>query len=300
LGDGHTHQSGPSAEHQEVVRKGLEWLKGIQKADGDFHDHIELGRQTAFYAHAQATLVLCEAFALTHDESLRESAQRGVRFLVNSQQPTEGGWKYMPMTDLTRGDLSVTGWALMALHTARAAGIDVSPETFERASRFLDAVQIDGGAQYKYEPTDPDERSSPAMTAEGLLCRQFLGWPKDHPALLQGLAYLGQPEHRPEWSAGRRNVYHWYYEAQLRHNLGGDAWKAWYAAVSESIAANQVRLGSNKPGRDVRGSWNPTSPPGSPFEYSSKAGRLYLTAMCLLILESPYRHWPIYADAEAE
>ena len=295
LGTGNSHQSG---EHARVVDQGLKWLMSHQKADGDYHDHEELGRQTAFYAHAQATIAVCEAYALTGDKALRESAQRAVKFLIRSQQPTIGGWKYQPQNEKTVGDLSVTGWGLMALHTARMGNITFPREAFDRASQFLDNVQVRGGALYRYEPTDPQSRVSVAMTAEGLLCRQFLGWPKNHPALVEGIAYLQQPRNAPSWTKGRRNVYAWYYTGHVLHNMADTAWTQWYGQVQDLIVKNQVRSGGRGE-NDVRGSWHPRQPVGSPHEYAEKAGRLYLTSMCLLILEMPFRHLPIYAEPGA-
>ena len=295
LGDGQTHQAGP---YQETIEKGLRWLKGIQKSDGDLHDWNELGRSTAFYAHSQATIALCEAYALTGDESLREPAELAVKFLIDSQHPTKGGWRYQPQNELAESDLSVTGWGLMALNTARMAGLDVADEAFQRVSVFLDSVQEMGGSQYKYLPSTAADTVTPAMTAEGLLCRQWLGWPKDHPPMKAGARFILRPEHAPQWAAGKRNVYAWYYTAQFLHNSGGKPWKQWYQAVQQEIVSMQTRTGSRKRGGDVRGSWHPTKPLGSSHEYGEQGGRLYVTAMCLLILETPFRHSPVYPDDE--
>lgn len=289
LGAGNSHQTG---DHADAVRRGLRWLVDHQKPDGDYHAHIELGRQTAYYAHSQATIAVCEAYALTADPELEGSAERAVRFLLRSQHPTIGGWRYQPQNAETMGDLSVTGWALMALHTARMAGMDVADEPFQRAARFLDAVQLQGGALYCYQPGAPP---SVAMTAEGLLSRMFLGWPRSHPALREGLQYLQLPEHAPRWDAGRRNVYEWYYVGNVLHNVGGTYWQDWYRSVQQLIVDHQLNIGGIKPGRDIRGSWHPMTPPGAAEEYSHNAGRLYLTAMCTLILELPFRHRPLYA-----
>jgi len=295
LGNGHTHQDG---EYREVVSKGLNWLIRVQKGDGDLHDHEELGRQTAYYAHSQATIVLCESLALTRDAAmLKGPAEKAVRFLLASQHPTKGGWKYQPQTELSEGDLSVTGWALMALHSARAAGIEFPLEAFHRASLFLDSVQLDEGAIYKYMPRDPADKASAAMTAEGLLCRQFLGWPRSHPPLVRGVAHLLRSEFEPQWNE-RRNVYEWYYTGQVLHNLGGEDWTRWYGRVQELIVARQAVVGGTKKPRDIRGSWHPLQPVGSPHEYADKAGRLYFTAMCLLVLELPFRHAAIYDEAD--
>lgn len=286
LGDGHTPSEGT---HAKAVAKGVAFLKSIQKTDGDYHDHQELGRQTAFYAHSQATIAMCEAYALTNDPSLKTSCERAVKFLLNSQHPKDGGWRYQPQTGESMGDLSVTGWALMALHTARIAKLNVPMDNFERAALFLESVSEQGGSRYKYQPNDPSEKVSAAMTAEGLLCRQWLGWPKDHPPQNDALSFLLSDDNRPTWAPGRRNVYAWYYTANALHNVGGPNWEAWYQHTSQLILQNQI-AGSG----EVGGSWHPNKPPGSNEEYASKAGRLYMTALCLLVLESPIRHAPIY------
>ncbi len=299
LGDGHTHTNGP---HKEAVKKGLTWLKGIQKNDGDFHDHVELGRQTAFYAHAQATIAMCEAYALTKDESFKNSAQKGIEFLLNSQHPTNGGWRYQPQDGKSMGDLSVSGWCLMAMNTARIAEINVPPEPFGRVTVFLNTVESQNGGRYRYLPSDPAGKTSLAMTAEGLLCRQWLGWKKDNTALQDGVKYLLSSENLPVWAPGKRNVYEWYYMAQTLHNMGGDDWRGWFGQLQSEIVTHQEKAGG-KPPNDTRGSWTPrfqSGKFGSNEEYSEKAGRLYLTAMCLLILETPYRHTPIYEDAPAK
>lgn len=298
LGEGHTQFEG---DYRDTVAGGLRWLRGIQKADGDYHDHSELGRQTAFYAHSQATIAICEAYAMTGDRELASSAERAIEFLLQTQHPSEGGWRYQPQDVDSMGDLSVTGWALMALHTARMAGINVPDEALGRASNFLDQVSVRDGALYKYLPSDPDGKTTPAMTACGLLGRQWLGWSKTDPAMIEGVAWLQRPEFRPEWSGGKRNVYEWYYVAQALHNMGGDPWKRWFEPVQDLIVEGQKRRGSRKAPTDVQGSWDPTAPYGSNEEYSNKAGRLYLTVMCLLVLETPTRHVPIYGEsAEGE
>ena len=107
------------------------------------------------YAHGQATIVLCEAFLMTGDEQLREPAQRAVNFIVQAQHPA-GGWRYRPGE---AGDTSVLGWQLMALQSARAASLEVAPESFALADHFLDTVQHQNGALYAYQrgrpATDP-------------------------------------------------------------------------------------------------------------------------------------------------
>ena len=282
LGAGHAHREG---RYRESVDRGLAWLVAQQRDDGNLFDIDEFGRRETYYSHALATIALCEAAAITGDDRLKTAARAGIDFLLDSQHPSRGGWKYRKQTELTNGDLSVTGWALMALHTARMAGIEVPDDAFARASLFLDSVEV--GNRYRYMPEFP---ASAAMTAEGLLCRQWLGWPRDYPPLEQGISFLLDERQRPRWAEGRRNVYAWYYSAQVLHNIGGEPWETWYRTVREQIVSKQVKSGRN----DVRGSWHPSKPPGAPDEHAAEAGRLYLAAMCVLILETPYRHRPIY------
>ncbi len=268
LGNGQTHQEAKDKTTQEKVQKGLNWLIGIQNqnGNGDFHDlSAEKGRNPAFYAHSQATIVMCEAYAMTKDRKLLASAQKGVEYLLNSQQPNEGGWRYQPQDARSVGDLSVTGWVLMALHSARAAGIDVPEEQFQRASKFLNSVQDKNGARYRYQPTG--WQVSRAMTAEGLLCRQFLGWPKNQPQLQEGLKFLSDEKYLPSWSEGKRNVYEWYYVGHLLHNMHNEEWTDWYDLAQKAIIAKQQGGGSG-----YRGSWHPTKPQGAPLRIRRQSG----------------------------
>ena len=71
------------------------------------------------YAHAIATLALCEAYGQTRDSKLKEPAQRAVNFILAAQDPKGGGWRYSPRQP---GDTTVTGWQLMSLKSAKTAG----------------------------------------------------------------------------------------------------------------------------------------------------------------------------------
>ena len=107
-GAGETHTGdGPYAP---VVRKALSWLIRTQRSDGDLREN---GR---IYCHSMATLALCEAWAMTRDERLREPAQKAVDYLARAQHSESGSWRYAPGEF---GDTSVFGWAVLALHSAQ-------------------------------------------------------------------------------------------------------------------------------------------------------------------------------------
>jgi hypothetical protein len=283
LGAGYTHQDG---KHKEVVRKGLNWLRKVQQPDGNLHDWQELGRQTAFYAHGQGTIVLCEAYAMTRDSSLQEPARKALQFIYDSQNE-QGGWQYQPGAV---GDLSVTGWQVMALQSARMAGFDVPEVVLARVRSFLNSVSSDQGRRYRYKAADPESLFTAAMTAEGLLCRQYLGWKKDHPALLDATEWLLEEHNLPHWTNGRRNVYYWYYATQVMHHMEGEAWEKWNRALRDQISTAQSKTGK------LSGSWHPTSPQGDNHEYGEAGGRLYVTCLSILTLEVYYRHLPLYRE----
>ena len=84
------------------------------------------------YDHAIATIALCEAYGLSHDEKLRGPAEKAVAYIVNGQHAEKGGWRYEPGED---SDILVTGWQYLALKSAQLAGFDVERHTVHRYQR---------------------------------------------------------------------------------------------------------------------------------------------------------------------
>jgi hypothetical protein len=275
LGAGQSHLVGI---YQEEVAKGLRWLIKHQQPDGDLR--VAHGN-SGMYAHGQATIVLCEAFAITGDEELRAPAQKAVDFIVNAQYH-DGGWRYTPKPAAQQGDTSVVGWQLMALQSARAANLNVPEQTFTRANRFLDSVAERGGSQYGYQARGGP---SPTMTAEGLLCRLYLGWTKDERGLGEGVRYLLE-NHPP-----RRNelgIYYWYYATQTMHHYGGREWEQWNQNMRDVLVETQQKEGH------AAGSWSPVG------QHSEVGGRIYQTALSACTLEVYYRHLPIFRQIKVD
>lgn len=267
-GAGQTHQSG---KYKEQVAGGLKALLAMQDADGNF---FQAGRSHDWlYTQAQCTIAICELYGMTHDSNLRAPAEKAVKFCIDSQD-VMGGWRYAPRND---SDLSVTGWMVMALQSARMAKIDVPSPVWQRISDFLDKVSVDGGERYGYQPGMDYTES---MTAEGLLCREYLGWKRDDDRLENGVKYL--MNHLPDWE--QRDVYYWYYATQVLHHYGGDPWKKWNLKFRDMLVNHQEKSGPK------RGSWDPEGDRwGQNF-----AGRLYTTCLSVYMLEVYYRHLPIY------
>ncbi len=272
LGAGYTHQPGnPYSSH---VQLGLKYLLRRQNAEGLFAER-EPPRQV-MYAQALASICVIEAYGMTGDSELRIAADRAIRFAEWSQNPQLRGWRYDPRED---ADLSVTGWFLMALETGKMAGLGVDESIVQGVSSFLDVVSHEDRSRYGYTKLEPP---SLGMTAVGLLCRILLGWPKSHPALVQGIQ-LDLLSAVPQQDQPEYSVYYWYYATQVVHHVGGQAWEEWNAAMRQVLPATQIKQG------DEAGSWDP-----SMDIYGASGGRLYTTCFHIYCLEVYYRHLSLY------
>lgn len=274
LGAGQTPYAG---HYKDNVSKGLRWLIAQQKPDGDLRGAT--GERPGMYGHGIAAIVLCDAYGLTGDELLHAPAQKALDFIVTAQSK-DGGWRYHPGQP---GDTSVVGWQLMALQSGRMAGLKVPDETLGFASHFLDRVSHDGGARYAYQPGN---NATPTMTAEGLLCRMYLGVRKDDASLVRGVLWLSQ-EHLPRTS--EPNVYYWYYATQVFHHFGDAPWQTWNAKIRDVLVGTQIETGPNA------GSWDPHHDP-----WGRTGGRIFQTALSACTLEVYYRHAPIYRQIKLD
>ncbi len=109
LGAGQTHLEG---EHKEVVNRGLQYLLRNIQREGPVGRLVDKG---TYYSHGLCSIVLCEAFAMTKDKTLRGAAQALINETVIAQDPIGGGWRYSRQQP---GDTSAVGWQLMALKSA--------------------------------------------------------------------------------------------------------------------------------------------------------------------------------------
>ncbi len=274
LGAGQTHQEG---RYKDTVEAGLRWLVEHQKTNGDLPSP---SRNTHMYAHGQGAIALCEAYALTNADWLRDPAQRSIDFIVDAQH-VGGGWRYQPRE---RGDTSVVGWQLMALRSAQMAYLEVPPDVLQRAMKYLDDAQTDSaGGRYAYMPGN---NTTHVMTAEALLCRQYAGWPQDHPGLVDGVHYLLN-SHLPR-PKDRMNLYYVYYATQVMHHMGGQSWEEWNYAVRDILVDAQETKGH------AAGSWTPR------VGHDEAGGRLYQTSLAVCTLEVYYRHLPLYRQLAVE
>jgi hypothetical protein len=273
LGAGHTHERG---DYKQTVAGALQFIIDTQHPNGNLGGDAE---PFAFmYCHGMACLALSEALAMTGDERLKEPVRKAINYTITSQNRVTGGWRYRPQES---GDLSQLGWQLMALKSAELGGIATPKETRDGMTRFLQGVSsgTHGGlASYR-----AGERVSRPMTAEGLVCKQFLGMPRQNPAGDEAGDYLlGELP-----GTAQSNYYYWYYGTLSMYQLQGPHWEKWNAALATQLVRTQVDRGEHS------GSWEPDD------LWGSYGGRVYSTALATLCLEVYYRYLPLYVEAAA-
>ncbi|HWB08729.1 MAG TPA: hypothetical protein VG826_05880 [Pirellulales bacterium] len=276
LGNGHTHLDG---EHRESVERGLQFLLSTQKPDGNLSGAAD--DFAAMYCHGMAALAVSEAYAMTQDERLLDPVRKAISYTLASQHPTAGGWRYRPGDPVC--DTSQLGWQLMALKSAELAGIGVPDRSRQGMLRFLKSVSSGRhGGLASYRPMSlRGERVTASMTAEALVCRQFLGLQRSDPACDEAGNYIAAD--LP--GRGPNNFYYWYYATLGMFQLQGPHWERWKNALEPTLIAAQRTEGP------LSGSWDP-----DPL-WGGHGGRVYSTALGALCLEVYYRFLPLYVQA---
>jgi hypothetical protein len=290
-GAGYSHEQ---FKYQQTCRGAIDWLLANQKTDGDLYRPMDEAsdRNAWLYSHAIAALALCEAYGMTQDESIRKGAQRSIDFLVISQDPFAGGWRYSPRAG---SDTSVTGWAMMALKSAELAGLSVPARVYGGIKKWLNASEASAQEPYLYrynwQANTPEamhgRNPTPVMTSVGLLMRLYLGWQRSTVDMQRGADWL--LERLPSLGtvdAPKRDTYYWYYASQVMFHMGGERWRRWYGSLYPILIDTQEHDGP------YAGSWNPVGE--IPDTWGPFAGRLYVTTLNLLSLEVTYRHLPIF------
>jgi hypothetical protein len=240
------------------------------------------------YGHGITTLMLTEMLGMGVDAQMdlqiRERTKKAVEMILRSQSikkdaRNQGGWRYQPESG--DSDLSVTVWQLMALRSARNAGLDVPKEAIDQAVGYVKRCYHsprgpDGAVQNLksgcgYEPGRGPEY---AMAAAGLLSLQVCG-EYECPEVKGSAEWLREKklDYNQEWF-----FYGTYYYAQGMFQRGGE-----YAAQARKIVEETIL-----PKQQPDGSWL------GAHGQENGAGKVYSTGMACLCLAVKYHYLPIY------
>ena len=254
-------------KYQENVKAALQWLMSQQREDGS------LARRGMMYSHAIGSIALCEAYGITKDEKIKSAALAAIKYTINAQHQQRGGWRYSPGQD---SDTSVTGWQVMALHSARMAGIELPEKPFDLARKWLDfAGGGEHGGLYGYQsPTD----ISRAMVATGMFCRQLDLVPPSNPKMIESAELMKRYPIRDN----NPDLYYIYYGTLALYQHQGSIWQEWNNNLKRILPEIQVKTGN------LAGSWNLSR------SNTKGGGRIASTTLAILSLEVYYRILPMY------
>ena len=291
-------------ETERAIEKGLEWLIKTQNEDGSWGTYktasTALGlmafmvkgyfperpphgenlskavdfllRQsqtqrgymgTSMYEHGLATLALSEVWGMSNRAGIREALKLAVDVILRAQNP-QGGWRYNPAP--TDADISVTVMQVVALASAKEAGIFVPDTTIQKAVAYVTSCQHQQTGGFAYQPGGGPGF---ARTAAGVMSLMMCGR-RDSDAAKRGRDYLiNQPQNVFESADGYYHYAH-YYAIQAMYQAGDEYYQQWYPKIRDSLLKKQA----------AEGNW-----PG---------GHGIGTQMAILILGVPYRFLPIY------
>jgi hypothetical protein len=263
MADGHLPGRG---RYGETVRRSIDFVLSRASETGLIASE---GGHGPMYGHGFATLMLGEVYGMTpEDARVRDTLVRAVELIVNSQND-EGGWRYNPVP--YDADVSVTICQVMALRSAREAGIRVPATTIERAIQYvIDCQNPDGGFKYMRAAG----ASGWARTAAGVAALFYAGIYEGE-AIDRGLEYLMRTA-LPTGASPMTQAHFYYghyYAVQAMYLAGGEWWRRWWPAIRDDLIAQQTSSGG----------W-----------IDQQQGHAYATSMALIILQMPKRYLPIF------
>ena len=267
LSKGYTPAAGP---YGSTIRRCIDYVLATPAQNG------YLGvRGGNMYGHAIATLFLSEVSGMVGPDRQKRIdvvLPKALKVILSAHSipkdgKNSGGWRYYPHS--TDSDLSVSGWNLMALRSARLNGAPVPADAIKKAIKYVDVCRQASSGGFGYQPGS----ATPPMTAVGLLCRELGGHHGDEvnqkagDFLLRSLTTNGfLPNSQLEYAT--------YYASQGMFQVGGSHWDRFAEAMYKFLLPRQ----------QTNGSWQSSSNYGNP----------YATAMYTLALAVSYRQLPIY------
>jgi hypothetical protein len=305
------HQAG------EAVKKGVRWLMDRQNEDGSFSDGhpFELPENETL-----ATMVMCEAYGLSHNRELKRPAQKALDFLVAAQKEgpdgTLSGWGLGSRADMearhasgelddvtyeeTIGqvDLSITCWVAMALRSAQNCGLEVSEDVLTGALNLAlsSADEINNPDQASLAPGKAGRRA-----AFGMLIRSFVSRDVTDAYLEEAAALIAGEVPHVSKDGSSIDFYYWHFGTLALNQYDGpdspregqgQYWEPWNKGLIESL----LRLQDDDQSRDAcsRGGWLSAS------RNDAGGKALYNTAMNVLTLEVYYRFENVFGAMPAQ
>lgn len=299
LSRGHLPEQG---RYGQQLARAIDYVLSTQRSRGYFSllpvnpptTHL-MPAQTVHYNHAIAGLMLGEVYGMTTGarsrkiEAAIEKAliyHREVQLWEKAQPSDIGGWRYgYPEGREASSDMSVTGWALMFLRSARNAEFNVPKQYFDEGLDYVERcyepdIQEQKRGVFRYRPIASSPEEKPGLTlanTSSATLSLILGGRQDHPAVAASIRWLRSREYPRPWEEG----YYYlstYYSSQAVAQAGGETWKEIFPQIARHIMTEQADDGSwpNSHGNE------------------RKFGANYSSSLAILALTPAYQLLPIY------
>ena len=276
LSAGHTPGQGPYGNH---INRCLDHILACQKDNGVLNKGSQ---DRGMYSHNIATLFLSEVSGMLDPERQRKvdrALAKATAVILDAQnikksrEADQGGWRYEPNS--RDSDMSCSGWALMALRSAKLNGATVPDSSIEAAVKYIYNMHDTRKGTFGYRS---GHDSSETLTGAALLCLELCGQHGSEATIKAGnyiLSIYKQHENV------KHPYYAVYYNAQAMFQLGGKYWETYATWMYDTWLPAQKEDGTfyNPRGK------NPNSD-------------VYRTAMMVLSFTVPYRQLPIYQRDE--
>ncbi|KAA5539024.1 terpene cyclase/mutase family protein [Roseiconus nitratireducens] len=297
LSRGHLPDQGPYGEN---ISRAIDFVLSTQRRRGYFSlrpvippsQHLTPS-QTVVYNHSIAGLMLGEVYGMCSGERSQRVEQaihraliyhREVQSRTKSAESDFGGWRYgYPESPDAASDMSVTGWALMFLRSARNAEFNVPKQYFDEGLDFVqrcyepDPSQHEKGV-FRYRPHASQENPqiTLANTASATLTL-ILGGRHRYEGVATSVTWFRSRNYPNPW---QNNYYYLasYYSSQAMAQVGGEAWEQIFPQIAAGLLEEQSDTGG----------W----PPGGANE--KRFGSAYSTSLAVLALTPAYGLLPIY------
>ena len=249
--------------------------------------------QTAIYNHSVAGLMLGEVYGMGDaarsdriEDALLQALvyHRRVQTREKAHPADHGGWRYGgPGGSSNDSDLSVTGWALMFLRSARNAEFDVPKLYFDQGLDFVQRCyepnpdnHQDGVFRYRPPELQGNPQITLANTASATLTL-ILGGRDEHVGVRRSVVWFrGRPYAQP-WQVPYFYL-STYYSSQAMAQVGGEAWTEVFPQIAAALLTEQTETGG----------W----PAG--LQREEALGDCYSTSLAVLALTPAYGLLPIY------
>jgi hypothetical protein len=246
------------------------------------------------YNHAISSLMLSELYGMSQPpraDRIKEAIAASLAASLAMQRwpkdkpDDEGGWRYLDDRDESDSDLSVTGWELMFLRSARNAGFDVPEDSINDAVAYVRRCYSKEYGTFQYWIDRGDGRSR-GMAGAGILALAHAGHHNSVEARSAGDWILKQkfePYNRSIQFNTDRTLDHYHFAVfsccQAMYQLGGRYWEEFFPKVVSILLENQ----------QADGSW-----PADSHKFDGPYGSAYTTALMVITLGAPNQLIPIF------